>query len=144
MPLALSALLTACGGEDGAVGSQTKVTDSKGYVAEYQAEKAKWSLPSGAAYPAGPRGDLSGQWEVGSGKTEATTIWRCAWEKEWLEAQGVDSARADAALAELDTWKTTPEYQATDDNGRTFFAEDLQKARLGDPSGFRETYPVQC
>lgn len=147
--IALSAMVflvsfTACSSGNKAVGGETKVNNASGYIAEYQAETTKWSLPTGINYPSKPRGDLSGKWEVGTGKTEADMIWRCSWEKEWLDNQGADSVRANAALVKLDTWKTTHEYSVTDENGHTFFADAMQKAHLGDPSGFRETYPVQC
>lgn len=72
--------------------------------------------------------------------TRASNLWEYSWMKEWLNSYSTDSARAEKALEELEKAFDMP-YMGTDrcdDATRNYLRENIDKAKLGDPSGFRE------
>ena len=74
------------------------------------------------------------------GDTRASNLWEYSWMKEWLNSYSTDSARAEKALEELEKAFDMP-YMGTDrcdDATRNYLRENIDKAKLGDPSGFRE------
>lgn len=74
--------------------------------------------------------------ERGMGDTLASNVWECAWEKEWVNTYATDPERAEAALKELEKAPGMPYMQEprADHTVREWFAEMMEKARLGDPS----------
>ena len=60
--------------------------------------------------------------------------------QEWLDTYNTDSERAAKALAELEKAFDMP-YMGTDrcdDATRKYLRDNIDKAKLGDPSGFAE------
>ena len=60
--------------------------------------------------------------------------------QEWLDTYNTDSERAAKALAELEKAFDMP-YMGTDrcdDATRKYLRDNIDKAKLGDPSGFTE------
>ena len=68
------------------------------------------------------------------------------WKKEWLATYTSDPERAQKALEELekapDMLYMSP--QKCDDATRQYFKDNLEKAKLGDPSGFEENIRLNC
>ena len=90
--------------------------------------------------PTALEGETADQFQIGYGVTRASMLWEYAWEKEWLETYTSDTERAERALQELEK---APEMlymspKKCDDATREYFKENLEKAKLGDPSGFEE------
>lgn len=153
---ALLLALTGCGASAAAPGSPPRAAVDSGVerellgydqmVSEYQAVKARLTLPAGIEFPAtvAPPSQPT-MYETGIGTTHAETFWLCAWEEEWLTTRASDPARAAAALAQLRTAPDTDFMSLyLDEAGRRLFAEYLQKADLGDPSGFQQTFTANC
>jgi hypothetical protein len=96
------------------------------------------ALPSGVSFPDDPpSGLLGGQGQPGAGEGAAYYYWLCAWEADYLTAQGGgDAARTSAALDSLAKWPDTSyvtTYVSDPDHGwRTTVLEPAQR---GDPSG---------
>lgn len=102
-------------------------------------EKLNW--PDGVTLPDKLEGEDTGtSFQVGYGDTRASNLWEYSWMKEWLNSYSTDSARAEKALEELEKAFDMP-YMGTDrcdDATRNYLRENIDKAKLGDPSGFRE------
>jgi hypothetical protein len=82
--------------------------------------------------------------QKGFGQTEADQAWFCAWSKSWLDTRTSDKRGADAALAQLDGIKSL-EIWPTLGGGQQSMSDDLDRAKLGDPTGivgWRESF--QC
>ena len=79
-------------------------------------------------------------WPEGYGDTRASNLWEYSWMQEWLDTYNTDSERAAKALAELEKAFDMP-YMGTDrcdDATRKYLRDNIDKAKLGDPSGFTE------
>ena len=77
---------------------------------------------------------------IGYGDTLASNLWEYSWMQEWLDTYNTDSERAAKALAELEKAFDMP-YMGTDrcdDATRKYLRDNIDKAKLGDPSGFTE------
>lgn len=140
-------VFTACSSKNN-VGSNREVelTDFNGIEKEYLDYMKKLNWPEGYLLPTKLDGETAEQFQVGYGETRASMLWECAWQKEWLKFYRVDSERANKALKELekakDMYYMSP--QKCDDATRKYFQDNLDKARLGDPSGFEENIRLNC
>ncbi|MCM8555973.1 hypothetical protein [Streptomyces sp. STCH 565 A] len=114
---------------------------------EYKEAAADLNLPKGADdFPGLPEPAEDTQYQKGVGLVQAQYYWQCAWEKEWLTGQEKNDARAKTALAELEN-APKMEYMSKehlDDQGRSDFLAYLDRAILGDPSGFQMDYTANC
>lgn len=113
---------------------------------EYLEALANLNWPDGYVLPKKLTGETAEQFQAGYGETRASMLWECAWEKEWLEYYRTDATRADKAIKELekapDMLYMSP--QKCDDATRRYFKDNLDKAKLGDPSGFEENIRLNC
>ncbi len=107
---------------------------------EYADATRALTLPPGVVFPDGPETGGAQTFERGAGLVQAQAYWLYAWEREWLTQRGVDSARESAALRVLRDDVPACAFMTTylDDDGRSLYAEYIQKAELGDPSGFQQ------
>ena len=84
--------------------------------------------------------DTGASFQIGYGDTRASNLWEHSWMQEWLDTYNTDSERAAKALAELEKAFDMP-YMGTDrcdDATRKYLRDNIDKAKLGDPSGFAE------
>lgn len=79
--------------------------------------------------------------QVGYGETRASYLWEYSWMKEWLDTYNTDPERAEKALEELEKAFDMPYMgiDRCDDATRNYLRENIDKAKLGDPSGFTES-----
>ncbi|MGY5054068.1 hypothetical protein ACWDFR_08335 [Streptomyces sp. 900105755] len=130
-----------------ACSSGSDLMDYKAAATEYDHAAEQLKLPKGSEkFPGLPKPEQKTKYQKGVGLVQAQYYWQCAWEKEWLTAQEKGGTRADAALTEL---KKAPrmEYMSKehlDDQGRSDFSAYLDRAELGDPSGFQMDYTANC
>ncbi|MCC2270007.1 hypothetical protein LKM28_27390 [Streptomyces sp. CT1-17] len=114
---------------------------------EYKKAAAELNLPKGAeGFPGLPKPAEATQYQKGVGLVQAQYHWQCTWEKEWLTSQEEGGTRADTALAELEK-APKMKYMSKehlDDQGRSDFLAYLDRAKLGDPSGFQMDYTANC
>ena len=82
--------------------------------------------------------------QVGYGETRASNLWEYSWMKEWLDTYNTNPERAEKALEELEKAFDMPYMgkDRCDDATRNYLRENIDKAKLGDPSGFRECIDV--
>ena len=68
-------------------------------------------------------------------------LWEYSWMKEWLDTYNTDPERAEKALEELEKAFDMPYMgiDRCDDATRNYLRENIDKAKLGDPSGFTES-----
>ena len=114
---------------------------------EYKDSVGKLAWPEGYAPPdAVPGEDETSSYQSGYGDSRASLLYECAWEKEWLDTYSSDSERAEKALSALEKVPSmgymSPER--ADDATRRFFKDYLDRAKLGDPSGFKENVTNNC
>lgn len=102
-------------------------------------ESLNW--PEGVTPPDALEGEDTGaSFQIGYGDTKASNLWEYSWMQEWLDTYNTDSERAAKALAELEKAFDMP-YMGTDrcdDATRKYLRDNIDKAKLGDPSGFTE------
>ena len=136
----LCLFISGCGN----MGTDTKeasgFTDFENIEKEYLETLQELNWPENMELPTALEGETADQFQIGYGVTRASMLWEYAWEKEWLETYTSDTERAERALQELEK---APEMlymspQKCDDATREYFKENLEKAKLGDPSGFEE------
>ena len=95
------------------------LTDFAHIEEEYLATIDSLNWPDGITLPDKLEDEDTGaSFQVGYGETRASYLWEYSWMKEWL-----------------DTYNTDPERAAT----RNYLRENIDKAKLGDPSGFTES-----
>ena len=84
--------------------------------------------------------DTGASFQVGYGDTRASNLWEYTWMKEWLDTYNTDSQRAAKALEELEKAFDMPYMgeDRCDDATRNYLRQNIDKAKLGDPSGFTE------
>ncbi|MDD7385300.1 MAG: hypothetical protein SPI12_00245 [Actinomycetaceae bacterium] len=114
---------------------------------EYQNSIAQLSWPKGFNPPATLEGeDKSAHFQTGYGDTRASMVFECAWSQTWLDTYATDKATADTALKELEKVPSMGymSKEHADDNTRRIFKENLDKAKLGDPSGIQDNVSVNC
>ena len=102
-------------------------------------ESLNW--PEGFTPPDALEGEDTGaSFQIGYGDTRASNLWEYSWMQEWLDTYNTDSERAAKALAELEKAFDMP-YMGTDrcdDATRKYLRDNIDKAKLGDLSGFTE------
>lgn len=128
--------------------------DAAGVLAEFWQAATGYQLPAGASFvapdvPAAeplPGGTLAPSWyEAGSGGTIAVGQSTCAWQRHWLDTRSHDTAAADAALSELTKLLDDPTFRTSyDEASQELAREQLEQARLGDPSGIADDVAVNC
>ena len=114
---------------------------------EYKNSVAQLDWPDSYTPPADlEEGDTEGAFQSGYGDTRASFLFECAWEKEWLSNYATDADKANKAIEQLskvpDMGYMSP--QRADDSVREFFKDYLERAKLGDPSGFQENVSINC
>lgn len=139
--LCLCLLLAGCGSR----GKERGFTDFAHVQAEYRSAVEKLNWPEGAVLPDGLEADEEGtSYQEGYGDTMASNLWEYQWMQAWLDTYQTDPAKAEKALAELETAFAMPYMgeDRCDDATRRYLRENIDKARNGDPSGFEECIRV--
>ncbi|MCE5204314.1 MAG: hypothetical protein ABFC80_02695 [Coriobacteriales bacterium] len=113
---------------------------------EYEQERSRLELPTGMIFPEWRElyTDEAGSYERGTGVMEAQMYWMNAWIVEWLEQRGRDPKREQRALAVLrdEVPRSQLMTKYGDQGMRDYFAGCLQRAELGDPSGYQQAITV--
>ena len=116
-------------------------TDFATIEEEYLTTIESLNWPEGFTPPDALEGEDTGaSFQIGYGDTRASNLWEYSWMQEWLDTYNTDSERAAKALAELEKAFDMP-YMGTDrcdDATRKYLRDNIDKAKLGDPSGFTE------
>lgn len=140
--------LSACSGVSQTQHSGPRaIVDFKQIEQEYEHSVAKLQWPDKYKAPRSlQEGDTSGQYQEGYGDTRASQYYECAWARQWLDTYDTDDNAAQVALKHLQKVPTMGFMSPSraDDATRRFFKGYLQKAQLGDPSGFREEVTLNC
>lgn len=136
----LCLFISGCGNRGTDTKEASGFTDFENIEKEYLETLQELNWPENMELPTALEGETADQFQIGYGVTRASMLWEYAWEKEWLETYTSDTERAERALKELEK---APEMlymspQKCDDATREYFKENLEKAKLGDPSGFEE------
>lgn len=136
--LTMFVLLPGCSDEQ--LQTNTGTTSFVEIEKEYLKTIKELEWPEDFSLPTELVGETADEFQIGYGITRASLLWEYAWQKEWLENYSITPERADKALKELEKAKNmlymSPEK--CDDVTRKYFDDNLQKAKLGDPSGFEE------
>lgn len=125
---------------------QMQLIDFKTVEKEYLDYMKKLNWPEGYLLPTKLEGEVAEEFQAGYGETRASMLWECAWEKEWLKSYRTDPDRAKNAIRELEKAPNMlyMSPQKCDDATRRYFKDNLDKAKLGDPSGFEENIRLNC
>ncbi|MGV4347671.1 hypothetical protein [Trueperella pyogenes] len=114
---------------------------------EYKDSVAQLTWPDSYTPPEALEGeDTKLTFQTGYGDTRASLLFECAWEKEWLSNYATDTHRANKAIERLSNVPNMGYMspQRSDDATRRFFKDYLERAKLGDPSGFQENIDNNC
>ncbi|WP_353066780.1 hypothetical protein [Arcanobacterium hippocoleae] len=114
---------------------------------EYKDSVAQLDWPDSYTPPADLEGeDPKQSFQTGYGDTRASLHFECAWEKEWLNTYATDADKANKAIEQLSKVPNMGYMspQRADDVTRRFFNDYLNRAKLGDPSGFQENINNNC
>ena len=117
------------------------LTDFAHIEEEYLATIDSLNWPDGITLPDKLEDEDTGaSFQVGYGETRASYLWEYSWMKEWLDTYNTDPERAEKALEELEKAFDMPYMgiDRCDDATRNYLRENIDKAKLGDPSGFTE------
>lgn len=120
-------------------------TDFSHIEEEYLSTIKALSWPDGVDLPDKlEEGEEDASYQEGYGDTLASNLWEYQWMQEWLDTYKTDSARAGKALEELEKAFDMPYMgeDRCDDATRRYLRENIDKAKLGDPSGFEECIEV--
>jgi hypothetical protein len=115
-------------------------------VDEYEKAAKTNQLPEGQTYPE-PSFAISGDtYESGYGTSEALRVWFCAWGKQYLATQGVDTAEASTSLGEFEKFLSTETFKQSYDpvSAQPLFKGAVENAKLGDPSGIQAIIAGSC
>lgn len=144
-------LASGCSGQsqnaNPAAGGARKFVNYDQMQQEYKDSVKNLTWPAGYTPPDELSGeDLDASYQEGYGDTRASMAYECAWAKQWLATYSSDSDKAEQALEALGK---IPEmgYMSparADDTTRRFFKDYLDRAKLGDPSGFQEDVQANC
>ena len=140
--LLLCVLIAGCSNSDSA---DRGSTDFEHIEDEYLETISNLDWPEGVTLPESLEGeDTGGSFQIGYGDTRASNLWEYCWMKEWLDSYNIDPERAQKALEELETAFDMPYMgeDRCDDATRNYLRENIDKAKLGDPSGFMECIEV--
>lgn len=137
----LVTMLAGCSNFSNSVTNTRGFTDFSTIEEEYLTTIESLNWPEGFTPPAALEGEDTGaSFQVGYGDTRASNLWEYAWMQEWLDTYNTNSERAEKALEELEKAFDMP-YMGTDrcdDATRNYLRNNIDKAKLGDPSGFTE------
>lgn len=122
------------------------MTDLAGVKQEYKDTISSLRFPSSYPPPPELEGETAASFQKGWGNTRASNIWECSWQKEWLANYSSNKKKAAAAIAELEKAPsmTYMSPAVSDDSTRRYFKQIMDKAKLGDPSGFQESVKANC
>lgn len=137
--IVLTILICICG--CGKKEEKSEFTDFAHIEEEFLETVENLNWPEGTVLPTSLEGENADVFQIGYGETRASILWEIAWQKEWLNSYMSDSERAEKALKELEK-APSMNYMSgerCDDATRRYFNNNLEKARLGDPSGFEES-----
>lgn len=111
---------------------------------EYLESLKRLTWPEGTELPTTLEGETADAFQKGYGDTRASLLWEYEWQKEWLATYNTNPERAQIALEQLEKALSMGYMspQRADDSTRNYFKETLDKAKLGDPSGFEESIRV--
>lgn len=127
------------------IGSVLVGTLGKEYLISVNAQIDSLNWPDGVELPKKLENEDTGaSFQVGYGETRASNLWEYSWMKEWLDTYNTNPERAEKALEELEKAFDMPYMgkDRCDDATRNYLRENIDKAKLGDPSGFRECIDV--
>ncbi len=144
--LSLSACTGNASSDSSVSDEEVTVVSAEDIQKEYQESIGKLAWPDN--YPPEETVDIdtSVNYELGWGDTLASTAYECAWSKEWLDTYASDEAAATTALQRLEE-ASGMDYMSedrADESTRQFFKENLDKAKLGDPSGIQNSVSLNC
>ena len=145
--LAICILVSGCGATSSLDKDQSSgFTDAAGIQKEYKESIKKLTYPKGYTPPSSLQGLQASSFQRGYGDNLASYDWMCAWEKDWLNNYGSNKAQAQEALAQLSKSTDMPFLSAAqaDDSTRRFIKNNLDKAKLGDPSGIQQDIKANC
>lgn len=116
------------------------LTNYEGIKKEYFESLGNLTFPESFILPTELDLDQTIQYQIGYGDTLASNLWQYAWEKEWLDSYQTDPQRAQKAIVELEKAFDMGYLSKTraDDATRRFLRDYIDRAKLGDPSGFQE------
>lgn len=143
--LFICVLVTGCGKEESEDQSNKGFTDFTHIEEEFLTTINELNWPDNVNLPDKLEGENEGaSFQKGYGNTLASNLWEHMWMQEWLDSYNVDSDRAERALNELEKAFDMPymEEDRCDDATRRYLRENIDKAKLGDPSGFYECIKV--
>ncbi len=139
--LSVCVLFAGCGKQQANDKADRGFTDFSHIEEEYLTTIKELNWPDGADLPDKLEGEnKDASFHKGFGNTLASNLWEYMWMQEWLDSYNVDPDRAERALAELE--KAFDGEDRCDDATRRYLRENIDKAKLGDPSGFNECINV--
>ncbi|QPK81812.1 hypothetical protein G7Y41_03025 [Schaalia sp. ZJ405] len=133
--------------------TEKQSSEERGFVsydeinAEYKDSVAQLDWPESYTPPADLEGeDTKLTFQSGFGDTRASILFECAWEREWLNTYATAPDQAAAAIEQLSKVPNMGYMspQRADDATRRVFNDYLDRAKLGDPSGFQENIDINC
>ena len=134
-------MLAGCSTSSDSDTNERGFTDFATIEEEYLTTIESLNWPEGVTPPDALEGEDTGaSFQIGYGDTKASNLWEYSWMQEWLDTYNTDSERAAKTLAELEKAFDMP-YMGTDrcdDATRKYLRDNIDKAKLGDPSGFTE------
>lgn len=140
--------ITACAQKEELPSSEERsIVSYEDINKEYKESVAQLDWPDSYIPPADLEGeDTDLAFQTGYGDTRASLLFECAWEQEWLNNYATDTDKANEAIEQL---SKVPEMgymspERADDATRRFFKDYLERAKLGDPSGFQENIDNNC
>ena len=137
----LVVILAGCSASPNSDTGTRGFTDFETIEKEYLTTIENLDWPEGFTPPDTLEGEDTGaSFQVGYGDTRASNLWEYTWMKEWLDTYNTDSQRAAKALEELEKAFDRPYMgeDRCDDATRNYLRQNIDKAKLGDPSGFTE------
>ena len=121
-------MLAGCSTSSDSDTNERGFTDFATIEEEYLTTIESLNWPEGVTPPDALEGEDTGaSFQIGYGDTKASNLWEYSWMQEWLDTYNTDSERAAKALADR-----------CDDATRKYLRDNIDKAKLGDPSGFTE------
>lgn len=145
--LSATAGLSGCSDTKSTEGAGQRFVNYQEIAKEYADSVSKLKWPEGFTPPSKLEGeDPSTTYQSGYGDTVASFAYQCAWEREWLKNYATNKERAQKAIKALEKIPSMGfmSTERADDNTRNLFNDCLNKARLGDPSGFQEDVKLNC
>lgn len=142
LTLSISLVFAGCASSSS---DNRKFTDLSHIEEEYLSTINALNWPDGTELPDKLEGEDDGaSYQKGYGDTLACNLWEYQWMQEWLDTYKIDSTRAEKALEELEKAFDMPYMgeDRCDDATRRYLRENIDKAKLGDPSGFEECIDV--